>query len=78
MNLQSYIDIHSMGALSKLIGVSPSFISQWVSGVRPVPIRTCTLIEKRTKGAVPRQELIDDWFDIWPELVALPVRAEAV
>jgi DNA-binding transcriptional regulator YdaS (Cro superfamily) len=70
MNLKDYTNDHSQSELAKLIGFAPSFVNQWVSGKRPVPVVACVAIEQVTSKAVTRQELRpDDWHLIWPELV---------
>ena len=59
----------SQKLLADLVGVSPSNVNQWASGVRPVPIEKCVAIERVTNGAVTRKDLRpDDWQLIWPEL----------
>jgi DNA-binding transcriptional regulator YdaS (Cro superfamily) len=71
MKLKDYTAIHTQVAIAKLIGIAPSFVNQWVSGNRPVPITACVAIERVTNGAVTRQELRpDDWWLIWPELIS--------
>lgn len=57
-------------ALAKLVGVSPSYVSQLIAGARPLPVERCPAIERATSGAVTRRDLRpDDWWLIWPELV---------
>lgn len=59
----------SQALLARLLGVTPAVVYQWVSGLRPVPVRYCAAIERATAGAVTRQDLRpDDWREIWPEL----------
>lgn len=61
----------SQSALARAIGVTPPLLSQWKSGVRPIPIERCVAIERATSGAVMRWHLRpDDWPDIWPELTS--------
>ena len=64
-----------VGGISKmaaLLGISGPTVSQWCTGVRPVPIERCVAIERATEGAVTRRDLRpDDWHEIWPELVIL-------
>ena len=70
MKLKDYTNEHSQSELAKAIGFAPSFVNQWVSGKRPIPVVACVAIERVTGGKVTRQELRpDDWMDIWPELV---------
>lgn len=59
----------SQAALARALEVTVQTVSQWISGVRPVPIERCVAIERATNGQVTRQELRpNDWMDIWPEL----------
>lgn len=56
-------------ALSRQLGVTAAAVNQWLKGLRPVPARHCVAIEAATKGAVTRQDLRpNDWQLIWPEL----------
>ncbi|MGF6212367.1 transcriptional regulator [Comamonas sp. 4034] len=56
-------------ALSRQLGVTAAAVNQWIKGLRPVPPRHCVSIELATKGAVTRQDLRpNDWQLIWPEL----------
>lgn len=56
--------------LARLLGVAPPTVSQWASGIRPVPPERCVEIERVTNGLVTRRHLRpDDWHRIWPELV---------
>lgn len=60
----------SQRAVSDALKVAPATVNQWVSGVRPIPLRRCQAIESATAGAVTRRDLRkDDWWLIWPELV---------
>jgi DNA-binding transcriptional regulator YdaS (Cro superfamily) len=70
MQLNAYLE-GSRGraaALARAIGVRPTQIGKWVSGERPIPEKRCVQIERATAGQVSRQELRDDWSEIWPEL----------
>lgn len=49
-------------SLATLIGVTPSFVSQWVTGARPIPATRCIAIEAATTGRVTREELRPDVF----------------
>ena len=61
--------VGSQSALARCLGVTSPAVSQWVKGVRPVPAKHCTAIERATGGQVTRRDLRpDDWQDIWPEL----------
>ena len=56
-------------ALAKACGVTAQAVSQWVRGIRPVPVERCADIERVTGGTVTRRDLRpDDWRRIWPEL----------
>ena len=73
MKLKEYTDKYTQIALAKSIGAAPSFVNQWVNGIRPIPPASCVAIERVTEGVVTREELRpDDWQDIWPELVNSP------
>lgn len=77
MNLKDYTNAHSQVELAKLIGFAPSFVNQWVSEKRPIPVVACVAIERATGGKVTRQELRpDDFWKIWPDLPA-PTEKEA-
>jgi DNA-binding transcriptional regulator YdaS (Cro superfamily) len=61
--------VGGQSALANLLGVSSPTVSQWRSGLRPIPAERCVSIEKATLGAVTRKDLRpDDWMNIWPEL----------
>jgi len=72
MELTAYLS--STGAPSaadfaRRLGTAPSVVSQWRTGARPVPIKSCVAIERVTAGGVSRRDLRpDDWQEIWPEL----------
>lgn len=80
MNLRTYLDGLPRGGIAvfaKAIGVSPVYLSQLAAGQdgrEPSP-SLCVVIEKETRGAVPRQDQRRDWQAIWPEL-AEPAKAE--
>lgn len=72
MTLNEYLADRKAVDLARLIGAPPVLLSQWRSGVRPVPIERCTAIEVATERAVRRWDLRpDDWWKIWPELAGL-------
>lgn len=63
--------VGGQSALADACGVSPQAVSQWIRGIRPVPIERCLPIERATNGAVTRRDLCPtDWMRIWPELAA--------
>ena len=49
-------------ALATKIAVSSSFISQMITGTRPIPPKLCRAIELATEGKVTREELRPDIF----------------
>lgn len=54
-------------ALARKVGRSPSEVSQWISGARPIPMVCAALVERAS--SVTRKDLFpDDWQQIWPEL----------
>ena len=72
MTLKSYLATLPRGGKADFatsLGVSPSFLSQLVSGLAPISPARCILIEKLTVGAVKRHEMRPlDYALIWPEL----------
>lgn len=46
--------------LATALGVTPGVVSQWLSGLRPVPSDRCPDIERETRGAVRCEELRPD------------------
>ena len=55
--------------LAKKLGVTPTFVSGWITGKKSVPAGHCQAIVRLTQGAVTLQELRpDDWADYWPNL----------
>lgn len=49
-------------ALADKIGTSPAFVSQWVTGARPIPPRFCLRIERETGGKVTAAQLLPEIF----------------
>ncbi|HHV7520156.1 TPA: transcriptional regulator [Burkholderia orbicola] len=72
MELTTYLssaDAPSAADFARRLGTAPSVVSQWRTGARPVPIKSCVAIERVTAGEVTRRDLRpNDWHDIWPEL----------
>jgi DNA-binding transcriptional regulator YdaS (Cro superfamily) len=66
-------------AVSKAIGVPPSFVSKMVSGEKAIPAEHCKAIEQLSGGLVTCQEMRpNDWQKYWPELApALANTAQA-
>jgi DNA-binding transcriptional regulator YdaS (Cro superfamily) len=54
--------------LARGIGVSAGFLTQVADGSRPCPPRVAVKIERFLVGRVKRQDLVEDWGEIWPEL----------
>ena len=61
--IEKAIDIFkTQTALAEAIGAKQPFVSQWVTGFRPVPPKFCRKIEEATNGQVTRYELRPDVF----------------
>lgn len=59
--------------LAKGLGVSDSYLSQMISGERPMDPTYCVAIEKLTKGKVPRASCRPlDGHVIWSKPVRAP------
>ena len=75
MNLAEYIRAQRGNStrLSARLGLAPSYLSQMVSGHRPIPFSLCPRIERATNGAVRCEVLRPDlvWVRIeeygWPD-----------
>jgi DNA-binding transcriptional regulator YdaS (Cro superfamily) len=50
----------SQAELARRLGVSPPFVSQLLSGERPIPLQHAISIEKETAGAVTVETLRPD------------------
>lgn len=61
----------SQQVLAGRIGVTQAFISQWVTGRRPVPAERCVAVERATDEKVTRYELRPDVFGDQPVATAL-------
>lgn len=57
-------------ALARALDVTPSTVSQWISGHRPVPHKRCWEIEEVTGGKVSRFDLRPDIFGPSPDQAA--------
>lgn len=58
-----------MASLANATGLNLGYVSQIVSGHRPVPIEHAAAFEAATNGLVSRKEMFPDrWQKIWPEL----------
>ena len=61
MKLTDYLSKHEgNAALAAKIGVKAVLISQWRTGVRPVPAKHCPAIERATNGLVRCEDLRPD------------------
>jgi len=61
MELNQYLKTVESGAsLARKVGVSPGFISHWVTGFKQVPAERCLAIERATAGAVRCETLRPD------------------
>ena len=78
MDLKTYIQTaESVGSLARRLKIPAALMSQWHTGVRPVPIERAVQIEQITDGAVTRRDLRpNDWDRIWPELAATALKAQ--
>lgn len=74
MDIRSYLTQAERGAaaaLARAVGVHPVMVSQWASGLKPVPVERCAVIEETTGKLVRRWDLRPgDWWKVWPELIA--------
>ncbi|WP_186058886.1 YdaS family helix-turn-helix protein [Burkholderia gladioli] len=71
MDLTTFLSMRgapSAADFARRLGVAPSVVSQWRTGARPVPVKSCVAIERITGGLVARRDLRSDWREIWPEL----------
>lgn len=60
-------------ALARSLDISESYLSQMLSGLRPMPAELCPLVERFTGGAVDRTKCRPlDGGRIWPELATEP------
>lgn len=65
--------------LARALRVTPSMVTQWARGSRPVALDRCPSIERSTLGAVPCEALRPDvaWARIpdpdWPHPAGRPV-----
>ena len=56
--------LHGAASLARAIGVTPQFLSQVLSGARPLPAKRVIAIERATDGKVTRHELRPDLYPI--------------
>ncbi|MDQ3270758.1 MAG: helix-turn-helix domain-containing protein [Pseudomonadota bacterium] len=73
MKLKNYLQCLSTTdreAFAKKLDSSTGHLQNVAYGYRPCAPALAVALERETGGAVSRQELRDDWQNIWPELVA--------
>lgn len=59
----------SITAIAKALDVTPTTVSEWHTGRRPIPIAHCARLECLFEGRLTRRDLRPrDWHVIWPEL----------
>lgn len=76
--LQLAVDIcGGQTALAERIGVSGSFVTMCLSGVKPIPAGRCIAIELATDGEVTRYQLRPDVFGPDPSKPAPAAAAAA-
>lgn len=70
MDLNKYLtEVETAASLARKMDITPVLISQWRTGLRPIPLSRCATIEIATNGRVTRKDLRpNDWHKIWPEL----------
>lgn len=72
MKLSDYLNQLERGskaAFARKIGAHTPDLSDWIAGVRPIPVRYCAAIEQVSNGEVTRKECRPkDWQVYWPEL----------
>ena len=75
MNLRDYLKTAERGSaadIARAVGVHPVMVSQWASGLKPVPPERCPGLERATSGAVTCEEQRPDaaWHRVpdaeWP------------
>lgn len=70
MDLKTYLS-KERGRASKLateLRVTPTTISEWAGGKKPIPAERCTEIERCTKGKVTCEDLRPDLAEHWAYL----------
>jgi len=60
--LRACAAVGGVGRMAALLGISAPSVSQWVSGIRPVPARRCRQIQEVTEGVVTVHDLRPDIF----------------
>lgn len=53
--------VGSQTRLADLLNVKPPTVNQWVTGVKPIPVKRCLQIERIVGGAVTAEELHPDF-----------------
>lgn len=72
MKLSDYLNQLERGgkaAFARKIGAHTPDLSDWIAGVRPIPVRYCAAIEQTSKGEVTRKDCRPmDWHVYWPDM----------
>ena len=72
MKLREWLKSQGWGSiirLSRLTGLDKNSISTWSHEKRPIPPEAAVIIERETRGAVSRPEMLPcRWESLWPEL----------
>ena len=66
MKLIEYMKQTTQREFAEKLGVTQGLVSQWLLNKKAVPAAQCIKIERITNGLVTRQELREDWQEIWP------------
>jgi DNA-binding transcriptional regulator YdaS (Cro superfamily) len=56
-------ELGSQEKLAELIGIRQSTISYWKNSKKPIPAEMAVVIEKKSKGAIPRWRCRPDLWD---------------
>ena len=72
MKLSDYLNQLERGgkaAFARKIGAHTPDLSDWIAGVRPIPVRYCAAIEQASSGEVTRKDCRPvDWHVYWPDI----------
>lgn len=72
MKLSDYLNQLERGgkaAFARKIGAHTPDLSDWIAGVRPIPVRYCAAIEQASSGEVTRKDCRPvDWHVYWPDM----------
>lgn len=76
MELKTFIQTSKRGTAKRLaaeLGFSASYLSQVAAKENLRTPEMCVKIERLTLGQVPRQHLLSNWREVWPELSDMPL-----